>query len=209
MPQLMMPASCQRPSLPCIRSGQKEVVMTHSRLEASLIAKRCMLTLTTIGPPLSPSQLSWPPEVVPAHTKIFGIHSFCPEFLNSTELNWSSSSYRLKFRDKESFFGVIVPTFMWKEPWEFVVTFVLKVQRDQYQFQHRCCQFCQLFPTLKMWSVGQWEPKVNHCSPVHPHALAIGDDRELDFSENRRDLPILREPTPASHCSYLENNQKL
>ena len=39
-------------------------------------------TFTTMGPPLSPSQLSCPPDVVPAHTKIFGIHSFWPEFLD-------------------------------------------------------------------------------------------------------------------------------
>ena len=40
-------------------------------------------TFTTMGPPLSPSQLSCPPDVVPAHTKIFGIHSFWPEFLKT------------------------------------------------------------------------------------------------------------------------------
>merc|ERR1711915_85635 len=49
----MIPASCHLPSFP----------------------------LTTRGPPLSPSQLSCPPEEVPAHRKMLGIHSFCPEFL--------------------------------------------------------------------------------------------------------------------------------
>ena len=53
MPQLMMPARLHLPFLP----------------------------LTTSGPPLSPSQLSWPPASVPAHMKMFGIHSFWPEFL--------------------------------------------------------------------------------------------------------------------------------
>ena len=42
----------------------------------NILQPQILPTLTTMGPPLSPSQLSWPPELVPAHTKMFGIHSF-------------------------------------------------------------------------------------------------------------------------------------
>ena len=42
-----------------------------------------------------------------------------------------------------------------------------------------------------------------HYAPVEPHALAVGDDGELDLPQNRGDLPEFRQSSPSSDSPNL------
>ena len=80
LPQLLIPTSCHRSSSPCIKN------VARAKWMKKLKTGTTTTTLMTRGPPLSPSQASFPPSSVPAQTNLSLIQCFFPDFLQRQDM---------------------------------------------------------------------------------------------------------------------------